>query len=144
MKRIPPSERIRQRIDELLQEGWQGEEDLSTVLLRLGAQRLAQELLEQEVTDFLGRARYERVGAGEELRGYRNGYQPGLIRSAEGEIEVQVPRVWECREPHRSKLVEFLRGNTDVLERLTVESMSEVSPPGTSRMPSVRPLGIGS
>ena len=121
MKRIPPSERIRQRIDELLQEGWQGEEDLSTVLLRLGAQRLAQELLEQGVTDFLGRARYERVGAGEELRGYRNGYQPGRIRSAEGEIEVQVPRVRECREPHRSKLVEFLRGNTDVLERLTVE-----------------------
>ena len=33
------------------------------MLLRLGAQRLAQELLEQEVTDFLGRARYERIKA---------------------------------------------------------------------------------
>lgn len=121
MKRIPPSERIRQRIDELLQGDWEGEEGLSTVLLRLGAQRLAQELLEQEVTDFLGRGRYERVGAGQEHRGYRNGYRPDRVRSTEGEIEVQVPRVRECGEPHQSKLMEFLRGNTDVLERLAVE-----------------------
>lgn len=121
MDRIPPGERLRQRIDELLQGGWQGEEDLSTVLLRLGAQRLAQELLEQEVADFLGRARYERVKAGQDLRGYRNGYRPAHIRSAEGEIELEVPRVRQSSEPHSSRLMAFLRGNSDVLERLVVE-----------------------
>jgi len=121
MKRIPPSERIHQRIEELVQGGWEGEGDLSTILLRLGAQRLAQELVEQEVTDFLGRARYERVGVGEEHRGYRNGYRADRVRSAEGEINVQVPRVRECGEPYHSQLMEFLRGNTDVLERLAVE-----------------------
>lgn len=121
MKRIPPSERIRQKVEQLMQGDWQGEEDLSTMLLRLGAQRLAQEFLEQEVTDFLGRARYERAGTEEELRGYRNGYRPDRIRSAEGEIGVQVPRVRESPESYHSKLMEFLRGNTDVLERLAVE-----------------------
>lgn len=121
MDRIPPGQRIRQKIKELLQGGWQGEEDLSTMLLRLGAQRLAQELLEQEVTDFLGRARYERVKANQDLRGYRNGYRPAHIRSAEGEIEVEVPRVRQGSQPYSSKLMAFLRGNSDVLERLVVE-----------------------
>jgi putative transposase len=121
MDRIPPGQGIRQKIDELLQAGWQGEEDLSTMLLRLGAQRLAQELLEQEVTDFLGRARYERVKANQDLRGYRNGYRPAHIRSAEGEIEVEVPRVRQVSQPYSSRLMAFLRGNSDVLERLVAE-----------------------
>jgi hypothetical protein len=50
-----------------------------------------QEILEQEVTDVLGRERYERRAADE--RGYRNGYELGHIRIAEGEIEVRVPQV---------------------------------------------------
>ena len=46
MNRIPPSERIGHKIEQWLRGDWDGEEDLSTMLLRLGAQRLAQEPLE--------------------------------------------------------------------------------------------------
>src|SRR5690606_18752451 len=102
-----------------LREGIQTTAQPSSELLRLAAQVVVQEILEQEVTDFLGRERYERRR--EDERGYRNGYEPGRIRSAEGEIEVDVPQVRDSEQPYRSKLMEFLRGNSDVLEYLVVQ-----------------------
>jgi transposase-like protein len=116
---IPPSEQARQQLRAFLQEGVQTNPQASSELLRLAAQMVVQELLEQEVTDFLGRERYERRA--EEERGYRNGYEPGRIRSAEGEIEVRVPQVREGEQPYRSRLMDFLRGNSDVLEYLVVQ-----------------------
>ena len=76
-------------------------------------QLVVQEALEQEVTDYLGRERYERRN--EEQQGWRNGYEPGRIRSAEGEVRVQVPQVRGVEEPYRSPLMAFLRGNSDPL-----------------------------
>jgi transposase-like protein len=43
------------------------------------------------------------------------------MRSAEGEIVVQVPQVRGLDSPYRSKLMDFLRGNSDVLEYLVVQ-----------------------
>ena len=34
---------------------------------------------------------------------------------------MSVPQVRDAGEPYRSRLMEFLRGNTDVLDRLVVE-----------------------
>jgi putative transposase len=116
---IPPSEQVRQQLRAFLQEGVQTSAQPSSELLRLAAQVVMQEILEQEVTDFLGRERYERRADDE--RGYRNGYEPGHIRSAEGEIEVRVPQVRASEQPYRSKLMDFLRGNSDVLEYLVVQ-----------------------
>lgn len=82
-------------------------------------QRVVQELLEQEVADYLGRERYERREDAQP--GYRNGYEPGWIRSAEGEVSIQAPQVRDSTEPYRSTLMEFLRGNSDVLEELVVQ-----------------------
>ena len=48
-------------------------------------------MLEQEVTDYLGREHYQRRKLGQEHRGYRNGYEPGRVDTAEGVIQVQVP-----------------------------------------------------
>ena len=121
MKRIPPSQRIGKRINELLSLGMEGEEDVSTVIIRLGTERLVQELLEQEETDYLEREHYERRPPEQEHRGYRNGYERGRIRTAEGEIVVQVPQVRDAPQTYRSRLMTFLRGNSDVLERLAVE-----------------------
>ena len=121
MNRIPPSERIQKQIEDLLQGTLAEQEELVTKLLMLGAQRLAQEALEQEVSDHLGRGHYERREADEEHHGYRNGYRPAALDTAEGRIHLQVPQVRESPEPYRSKLVDFLRGNSDVLERLAVE-----------------------
>jgi hypothetical protein len=64
-----------------------------------------------------------RTYADEPLKGYRNGYEPGRLRTAEGEIRVQLPQVreWAEQGPYRSRLMGFLRGNSDVLEKLAVE-----------------------
>ncbi len=48
-----------------------------------------QKMLEQEVNDFLGRGYNER--SKRPRRGYRNGYEEKRLRSAEGEIELEVP-----------------------------------------------------
>ena len=57
--RVSPTERVRGHIDELLASGRQLPEILEDVA-RLGAQLLVQAALEAEVTEFLGRDRYQR------------------------------------------------------------------------------------
>lgn len=121
MQRIPPSQRIRQQIQDLLKQGLTGEADLTSTLLQLGMERLVQEIVEQEVSDYLGREHYQRRQAGQEPRGYRNGYEPGRIRTAEGEVAVQVPQVRDTAAPYRSRLISFWQQHTEVLEQLTVE-----------------------
>lgn len=121
MTRIPPSQKIREAVQQLLGGGLSEDGDITSKLLRLGAQRLAQELLEQEVVDFLGRGHYERRDDDVPHRGYRNRYKPGRIRSAEGAIPMEIPQVRNTSEPFESRLIQFLRGNSDVLERLVAE-----------------------
>jgi transposase-like protein len=105
----------------LLRGGVPKDQDVVGTLLRLGAQRLAQELLEEEATDFLGRDRYVRHHGAEPHSGYRNGYEPGRVRTAEGEIPLHIPQVRQTPVPYQSRLLSFLRGHTDVLDRLVAE-----------------------
>lgn len=95
-------------------------EDGSAVLSEL-ARRAAtlavQEALEAEQRDFIGRDHYER-GPG---RGYRSGYRRGHLDVAEGRLGVQVPQVRDADVAYRSGLYDFLRGDSEVLERLAVE-----------------------
>jgi len=119
MKRIAPSEQIEQDLQEFLQGGMYGSQQPVSELVKLGAQLIVQKALEQEVGDQLERDRYKRRQEGQQ--GLRNGYEPGRIRSAEGEIALQVPQVRGTQEPYRSKLMDFLRGNSDVLEYLVVQ-----------------------
>jgi len=121
MHRIPPSQRIGKKVDELLRQGLDGEEDVTTAIIRLGVERLVQELLEQEATDYLERGHYQRRQPEQEYRGYRNGYEPRRMRTAEGEVTVQVPQVRDAPETYRSRLMADLSGRSDVLERLAVE-----------------------
>jgi putative transposase len=121
MHRIPPSQKIGKKAEELLKQGLDGEADVTSLVVRLGIERVVQEMVEQEVTDYLERGHYQRRRPEQEHRGYRNGYEPGRIRTAEGEIVVQVPQVRDAPETYRSRLMVFLRGNSDVLERLAVE-----------------------
>src|SRR6266516_859608 len=59
--------------------------------VREGARRMLAAALEEEVSAFLGRGRYER---GKPFRGYRNGYQPAReLTVGVGAVEVRVPRV---------------------------------------------------
>jgi hypothetical protein len=112
MNRIPPSERIQKQIDALLEGERANGDELVTKLTILGAQHLGQEMLEQEVTDYLGRGHYERREESNENCGYRNGYRPARMDTAEGRVQLQVPQVRESAEPYRSRLVDFLRGTS--------------------------------
>jgi len=122
MDRVPPSDKIRKEIDAILNgNNREDEENLVSRMLFLGAQKLAQEALEQEVTDYLGREHYQRRQKDEEHLGYRNGYRQKGLDTAEGRIHLQVPQVRDSSEPYQSRLMGFLRGNSDVLERLALE-----------------------
>jgi transposase-like protein len=72
MARVAPSERFRAELDEAL-AGVGQEQDPVETIGRLGARLILQQALEDEVTEFLGRARYERA---EETVSHRNGYEP--------------------------------------------------------------------
>ncbi len=88
MQRIPPSQRLGDQLTELLREGLSRQTDQAEVrgmLIRLGAQRMLQELLEAEQRDFLGVERYERGAA---RQGQRNGYSPTHVETAEGRVEL--------------------------------------------------------
>ncbi len=119
MSRIPPNKRISQAISEFLKSGVDGSQDVKSTLFLLGAQRLVQELLEEEATDFLGRDYYERRS--EDQDGSRNGYKKRSIKTAEGKIPVYQPQVRDAEEPYRSRLWQFLKGNSDVLQYLVAE-----------------------
>ena len=88
-------------------------------LVRLALRLIVEETLEGEVSDALGRERYER-GEGEKP-GYRNGYRTGKVKTAEGAVEYAAPQVRGTPEPFISSVRAALAGRTMDLERLAVE-----------------------
>jgi transposase-like protein len=89
MEKVAPSERFRHELDEVL--GGVGEEqDPIELVGRLGARLILQQALEDEVTDFLGRERYERAG---ESVSYRNGYEPRTVKTTSGAMRLERPRI---------------------------------------------------
>ena len=89
MARVAPSERFRAELDEAL-AGVGAEQDPMETIGRLGARLILQQALEDEVTEFLGRARYERA---EETVSHRNGYELRTVKTTSGSIELERPRV---------------------------------------------------
>ena len=117
MTRIPPSEQLDQLVQGLPSE-YDGS-DLTSALLRAGARKTIQELLEAEVAEVLGRDRYERRQG--EATGYRNGYKQRHLDTAEGRLEVALPQLRDTEEPYQSALWQALQRRTEVLEQLVVE-----------------------
>lgn len=89
MTSITPSDRFKADLDDAL-AGVEVDEDPVETVARLGARLILQQALEAEVELFLGRGRYERA---EEPVGYRNGYEPRVVRTTSGPIELERPRV---------------------------------------------------
>jgi putative transposase len=89
MARVAPSERFRAELDQALAGVGQDQDPVETIG-RLGARLILQQALEEEVTDFLGRARYERA---EDAVSHRNGYEPRKVRTTSGTVELERPRV---------------------------------------------------
>jgi len=129
MERLPKSEVLRKELNQVLagifddlDEGKLEErESWLSMVMKKGAALILQELLEKEATEFLGRDHYQRAKGEENRSGYRNGYEPRKIRTGEGKMEVYLPQVRGGEEPFRTKLGASLKGNTEVLEKLTIE-----------------------
>ena len=68
--------------------GWQGGVGGEDFLRQL-VERTVQQVLEAEMTSFLGAETYERNG---ERRGWRNGYKPRTLKTRVGELELMVPK----------------------------------------------------
>ena len=90
MERIAPSARLEAQIEQLLGDELAANGEKLSELGRLGARLVLQRAVEDEVTAFLGRARYERAP---EAAGSRNGTRPKRVQTAEGEISVDMPQV---------------------------------------------------
>ena len=80
-------------------------EELETYALSKIREHL-QDLLEQEVTEWLGREKSERKGNALEQPGYRNGYgKPRRFTMSLGTMEIRRPRVRDLGERFVSKIL---------------------------------------
>jgi len=120
MKKVVPSERLRRELDAVL-AGIGEVEDPVEAVARLGARLILQQALEDEVTDFVGRARYERVDGGGEVI-YRNGFQePSTVRTTSGPAVIERPRVRDAsRVGFESELLGKGVARTHALEALII------------------------
>src|SRR3954471_19930319 len=92
MAKIVPSEWLRRELDALVAgAGEQG--DPVEVIARLGARLIRQQALEDEVTEFLGGERSQRVDAAGGDVDDRNGYEPKTVRTTSGRMELERPRL---------------------------------------------------
>jgi putative transposase len=89
MASIVPSERLRRELNDLV-AGVGGEDDPIEAIGRLGARLILQQALEEELSEFLGRERYERRG---EPVSHRNGYERVTVKTTAGPLELERPRV---------------------------------------------------
>ena len=117
---VSPTQRIRDEIDAL----FTGDRDLVEVLegvARLGARLIIQTALEAEVTEFLGRARYQRAANAEDARpGCRNGYCPTTVKTTAGPVTLERPKLRGTTETFASRLFGAGVTKTNALESLVI------------------------
>ena len=98
--------------------------------LRGQMQSLIQDLLEQEVTELLGRARSVRRSESGNAAGYRNGYAPPRrLTLSSGTIRVRRPRVRDTEERFESRLLPLFVHRTrevaELIPELYLHGLSE-------------------
>jgi putative transposase len=92
MQKVVPSERLRRELDDVL-AGIGEQQDPIEAVARLGARLILQQALGDELTEFVGRGRYERADGGEGVI-YRNGFaDPSTVRTTSGAAVIERPRV---------------------------------------------------
>src|SRR6266550_23749 len=89
MASIVPSERLRRELADVV-AGIGDEDDPIEAIGRLGARLILQQALEEELSEFLGRERYERRS---EPVSYRNGYEWVTVKTTAGPLELERPRL---------------------------------------------------
>lgn len=92
--------------------------DLDSIA-REGARRMLLSALEAEVTEFLGRGRYERK---ELSPGYRNGYgKQRQVTLGTGTVAVRAPRVRDSKEPFGSQVLPAYQRRSNAVKELIPE-----------------------
>ena len=120
--RVLPTDRIRHHIDELFAADRPLPEILEEVA-RLGAQLLMQAALEAEVSEFLGRDRYQRAAACQDVRpGSRNGYREVRVKTTAGPVGLARPKLRGTSEAFASRLFGAHVTRTNALESLVIAS----------------------
>jgi putative transposase len=119
MKRVPPSVRLKEEIEGLLQGTGPAPEPTDAPMAGFVgriARYMLQVAIEEEATAFLGRGHYRR---GDRQRiGWRNGYEPKRVQSEAGVLELAVPQLRGTAAPFRPPLVDRLGTRTTDLEDL--------------------------
>jgi len=86
---------------------------------RLGIQKLLQQLLEEEMTELLGRRRSERKNPVDSKEGYRNGYgKPRKLSMSCGTVAVRRPRARGLSERFESRILPLFKRRTEEVGRL--------------------------
>jgi len=92
-----------------------------TELLRMGSRKILEEAVKAEIDEYLQRGRYERVAAGHEQRGFRNGYRLTTIDTNVGPITYNRQRLADAPDfasayyrPHMRRSEEFAESVTDM------------------------------
>lgn len=120
--RVSPTDRIHARIDELFAQSRPLPEILEEVA-GLGAQLLMQAALEAEVTEFLGRDRYQRAALTQDARpGSRNGYREVTVKTTAGPVPLARPKLRGTSEAFASRLSGSHVTKTNALESLVIAS----------------------
>jgi len=107
MRRTPKSKVLHKELNQILEgifddldEGkMEDRKSWLSIVMKKGAAFFLQQLLEEEVTDFLGRDHYQRAKGEENKSGYRNGHEPRKVKTGEGKMEVYIPQVRGTEEP---------------------------------------------
>ena len=90
--------------------------------LRGKVQGFIQGVLEEEVTEFLGRSKSERRSAVDGKGGYRNGHgKPRKLTLQTGTIEVQRPRVRDVEERFESRVLPLFARKSNKIAQLIPE-----------------------
>jgi len=123
--KIRPSEQKHKLFQELIERE---DPEVFREFFKRGMEKLLQESVEGEVTDYLGRQWYEHRGSGDAKAGYRNGYYDRQVSTAEGPLRIRQPRVRESGERFESKILARL----DRLEKRLKELAGEMYVRGLS------------
>src|SRR5439155_4599357 len=119
MASIVQSERLRRELSEIV-AGVADEDDPIEAIGRLGARLILQQALEEELSEFLGRERYERRA---ESVAHRNGYERVAVKTTAGALELERPRVRNASAlGFASEIVDKGVTRTHALEALVILS----------------------
>lgn len=99
--------------------------------IRMKAQEFIEEVFEEEVNEFLGRVKSQRVRSGIDInKGYRNGYgKPRRLALMNGTVTIKRPRVRNTEEKFESRILPYFKRRSkelgDILPELYLHGLSK-------------------